>query len=117
LANRAYIRKEEIEGRTKMKKISILICMSVLFGLAGNSFATSPMPEEVKPGLTATVCTIHIVCITERERGTPEEQTAKFAFEVSEAKKDVLEWVTRYINNKLNERNVTEFKVECRFPK
>jgi UDP-N-acetylglucosamine 2-epimerase len=100
-----------------MKKISILICIGVLFGLAGNANATSPMPEEVKPGMTATVCTVHIVCTTDHERGILEEQTAKFAFEISEAKRDVLEWVTRYINNKLNERNVTEFKVECRFPK
>ena len=99
-----------------MKKTSILLCM-ILFGFAGDSFATSPMPEEVKPGQTATICTIHIACITDRERGIPEEQTAKFAFEVSEAKKDVLEWVTKYINNKMNERNVTEFKVDCRFPK
>ena len=101
-----------------MKKISIIIiCVILLLGFAGDSFATSPMPEEVKPGMTATVCNIHIACITDREKGIPEEKTAKFAFEVSEAKKDVLEWVTRYINNKMNERNVTEFKVECRFPK
>ncbi len=98
-----------------MKKISILICMSVLFGLVGNASATSPMPEDVKPGMSATVCTIHTVCIKDHERGMQEEQTAKFAFEVSEAKKDVLEWVTRHINNKLSERNVTEFKIECRF--
>ena len=100
-----------------MKKTSIFILMLVLFGLAGNSSAISPMPEEVKPGLTATVCTIHIVCIKDHERGIPEEQTAKFAFEVSEAKSDVLKWVTRYINNKLNERNVSEFKAECKFLK
>jgi hypothetical protein len=100
-----------------MKKTSILLCMIVLCGFVGNSFATSPMPEEVKPGPTATVCTIHTICIADRERGTHEEQTAKFAFEVSEAKKDVLEWVTGYVKNKLNERNVTEFKVDCRFPK
>ena len=100
-----------------MKKVSIFILMVILLGLAGDSFATSPMPEEVKPGMTVTVCTIDIVSIKDRERGIPEEQTAKFAFEVSEAKRDVLEWVTKYINNKMNERNVTEFNVECKFPK
>ncbi len=100
-----------------MKRASILLCVIVLFGFVGDSFATSPMPEEVKPGLTVTVCTIHIVSIKDHERGIPEEQTAQFAFEVSEAKRDVLEWVARYINNKMNERNVTEFKVECKFPK
>ncbi len=91
--------------------------MIVLFGVPGDSFATSPMPEEVKPGQTATVCTVHITYITDHERGMLEEQTSKFAFEVSEAKKDVLEWVTKYINNKLDERNVSEFKIECKFPK
>jgi hypothetical protein len=91
--------------------------MLVLFGLAGNSSAISPMPEEVKPGLTATVCTIRIACIKDHEKGMPEERTAKFAFEVSEAKKDVLEWATKYVNNKLNERNVAEFRIECKFPK
>ena len=100
-----------------MKKTSILLCTIVLFGFAGDSFATSPMPEEVKPGQTATVCTIHIACITDREKGIPEEQTVNFAFEVSEAKRDVLEWVTGYVRNKLDERNVSEFKVDCRFPK
>jgi len=100
-----------------MKKTLILLCVIVLFGFVGDSFATSPMPEEVKPGMTVTVCTIHIVSIKDHESEIPEEQTEKFAFEVSAAKRDVLEWVTRYINNKMNERNVAEFKVECKFPK
>jgi hypothetical protein len=100
-----------------MKKTMFLVLMIVLAALARNSQAVSPMPEEVMPGLSATVCTIHIVCIKDHERGMLEELKSTFAFEVSEAKKDVLEWVTRYINNKLNERNVTEFKIECKFPK
>jgi hypothetical protein len=91
--------------------------MIVLFGFVRDSFATSPMPEEVKPGMTATVCIVHITCVKDRERGTYEELTSTFAFEVSEAKRDVLEWVTGYVKNKLNERNVSEFKVDCRFPK
>ena len=100
-----------------MKKVTVLIFILALVGLTDNSAAVSPMPEGVKPGPSATVCTIHIACITDSERGTPEEQTSTFAFEVSEAKRDVLEWVTKYINNKLNERNVSEFKIECKFPK
>lgn len=108
---------KETKRERKMKRASILLCVIPLLWFAGDSFATSPMPEEVKPGLTATVCTIHIAIITDRERGAHEEQTATFAFEVSETKGDVLGWVTRYINNKMNERNVTEFKVDCRFPK
>jgi len=100
-----------------MKRASILLCVIVLSGFVGDSFATSPMPEEVKPGMTATICTIHITCMRDRERGTQEELASTYAFEASEAKKDVFEWVTRYIHDKFNERNVTEFKVECKFPK
>lgn len=100
-----------------MKKTSILLCMIALLGFVDNSSATSPMPEEVKPGMTATICMIHIICIKDREKGMHEELTSTFAFEVSEAKRDVLEWVTGYVHDKLSERSVSEFKVECRFPK
>jgi len=100
-----------------MKKTAILLCAIVLFGFAGSSFATSPMPGEVKPGMSATVCAIHLICMKDQERGTHEELASTFAFEVSEAKKDVLEWVAAYVNGKLNERNVSEFKIDCKFPK
>jgi len=100
-----------------MKRTLLLLCLIVLFGFAGNSFATSPMPEEVKPGMTTTVCIIHITCVKDRERGTYEDLASTFAFEVSETKGDVLEWVTGYVRNKLNERNVSEFEVDCRFQK
>jgi hypothetical protein len=73
--------------------------------------------EELKPGLTATVCTIHLICVKDRERGTHEELASTFAFDASEAKKDVLEWVTRYVHDKMNERNISEFKIDCKFPK
>jgi len=33
------------------------------------------------------------------------------------SKKDVLDKITKYMNNKLNEGNVSEFKVECKFSK
>ncbi|MBI4681611.1 MAG: hypothetical protein HY757_00675 [Nitrospirae bacterium] len=67
-----------------MKKTLILICMIVLFWLAGNSSATSPMPEEIKPGQTATVCTTHIVYLTEDEKGIhAEEFSSHFVFEAA----------------------------------
>ena len=91
--------------------------MIYLFGLVGNAIATSPMPEEVKPGMAATVCTIHITCTKDRETGTQQELTSTFAFEASEARNDVLDWVTRYVHDRMNERNLSEFKVDCRFAK
>ncbi len=91
--------------------------MIVLFWLAGNSSATSPMPEEIKPGQTATVCTTHIVYLTEDEKGIhAEEFSSHFVFEAAGPKKDVLEKVTKFMSEKLNEGNVSEFKVECKFP-
>jgi hypothetical protein len=100
-----------------MKQIFVLLCLILLVSFVGNANATSPMPEDVKPGTNDTVCAIHLVIIKDRERGIHEELNSTFAFEATEEKKDVLEWVTRYVNNKLNERNISEFRVGCKFPK
>lgn len=101
-----------------MKKTLIFILTMVLFGLAVNSYATSPMPEELRPGPTAPVCVIHIVYMPDIEKGIPRENTSStLVYEVSESKKDVFEKVTRYLSDKLNEGNISEFKVECKFPK
>ena len=90
----------------------------VLFGLAGNSSATSPMPEELKPGQIAPVCVIHIIYVPDIEKGIPREDTSStLVYGVSESKKDVFEKVIRYLSDKLNEGNISEFKVECKFPK
>jgi len=100
-----------------MRKLTVLIIILVLMCLVHNAEAVSPMPfEELKPGQTAIVCAFHITYITDQTRGIPEEQMSTFAFEASNAKRDVLEWVNKYINDKLNERNVSAFKVECKFP-
>ena len=100
-----------------MKKASISIFMIALLCFAGNSSATSPMPEEIKPGATTTVCTTYIVYLTENEKGIHlEESSSNFVFEVTEPKKDVLEKVTKFMSEKLNEGNVSDFKVECKFP-
>jgi len=92
--------------------------MIVSFGLVGSSSATSPQPEEVKPGQTATICTTHIVYITDREKGTLQhEASSTLAYEASMPKAGVLEKITAYISNKLDEWNVSEFRLECKFPK
>ena len=64
-----------------MKKISIMACLILLSGLAAVSSATSPMPEGVKPGMGATLCTIQITSVKDRERDTYEKLTSTFAFE------------------------------------
>jgi hypothetical protein len=95
--------------------VFIIILCSIF--LVRNTEAVSPMPfEELKPGQTATVCDFRITYITDHTRGLPEEQTSAFAFEASTDKRDVLEWVNKYINDKLIEKNVSAFKVECKFP-
>ena len=102
-----------------MNKASISIFIIVLFGLVGNSSATSPMPiEELKPGQTAIACAIHIVYMPDREKVTSGEAYSKtFFFEVSAPKRDVLQEMTRHIDDKLDKGNVSEVKLECKFPK
>jgi hypothetical protein len=101
-----------------MKKASILLCVIPLLGFVGSASATSPMPEEVMPGQTATICTTHIVYITDREKGIrAEEPSSTFTFETSMPKKEVLEKIYKHMSDKLTEGTVSEFKIECRFPK
>jgi len=100
-----------------MKEISIFIVVVVFFGFAGNSAAVSPTPsEELNLGQTENVCTINVVYSIDREKGKPrEESSSALAFEASLPKKDVLERVTKYVDDKLTEWNVSEFKIECKF--
>lgn len=101
-----------------MGKISIIVFMIVLFGHVGYSSATSPMPEELKPGQTENVCTIHVVYSLDGEQGILlEEASSTLTFKASMSKKDVLEKITNHLSNKLNDVNVSEFKVECKFPR
>jgi hypothetical protein len=101
-----------------MKKTSIFILIICLFGLVGNLSATSPMPEESKPGQTENFCMVHVAHSVDSEKGIlREEASSTLTFEASTSKKDVLERLTQYLNKKLNEDNISEFKVECKFPK
>jgi hypothetical protein len=92
--------------------------MIALLGLAGTSSATSPMPEELKPGQTEPYCTLHVVYRLDREQGIfTDEQTSTLTFEHLLSRKDILEKITHHMNATLNEDNISEFKVECKFPK
>jgi len=103
----------------KMKKTSIFILlMIVLLGFVRNLSATSPMPEEVKPGQTENTCTIHVVYSLDSEQGILTHETSStLTFEAAMSKKDVLEKLTKHLITKFNEGNVSKFEVECRFPK
>lgn len=101
-----------------MKKLSISILLISLLGLVANSSATSPQPEEVRPGWKESICTINVIYSLDSEKGiNRDEASSTFAFEASVPKKDVLDKMTRFIGDKLNEVNVSEFKLECKFPK
>ena len=101
-----------------MKKIIVLLPILVLACFASNSAAVSPMPyEELKPGQTAIMCTFHTVYMADREKGIPAEESSKtLFFEASAPKRDVLEEMTRYAGNKLDKGNLSEFRLECKFP-
>ena len=101
-----------------MKKISLFISATILFWLAGSVYATSPMPEELKPGQIENVCTIHITYSLDRKQGVLKEETSSaLTFDPSISKKDILDKTTSILSDKLNEGNISEFKIECRFPK
>jgi len=92
--------------------------MFILLGPACDSFATSPMPEEVMPGATEDICTVSVTYSLERETGVlGEEMSSTLTFAASVSKKDVLEKIMSYVDKKLKEGKVSEFKVECKFPK
>lgn len=105
----------------KILSISVALISTtliILFWLSGKADATSPQPEEVRPGPTATVCTTHIIYTADIEKGMAQhEATVTHNFDESIAKKEIMEKMTTYMNNKLKEWNVFEFKLECKFPK
>ena len=103
-----------------MKTLTVLLL--IIFAIAGmvsNSAAVSPMPmEELKVGPSQTVCVIHIVHIPEHGKEIVGlESTSTLIFNPAVLKSDVLEKTKNYINLKLNEGNISSFKVECLFPK
>jgi len=101
-----------------MEKTLIFIFMIVFLGLAEDSSATSPMPEEVKPSQTENICTIRVAYSLDREKGILLEETSStLTFEASMSKKDILDKITKHLSNRLDDVNVSEFKVECKFPK
>jgi hypothetical protein len=101
-----------------MRIKAFFISIIVFFGVSANSSATSPMPEEVKPVPIENICTVHVVYSIEgREEILTEEVSSKLKFESSLPRKDVLEKLTAYMNSKLKEGNISEFKVDCKFYK
>ncbi len=101
-----------------MKKASISIAIILLLGFADIAFGTSPQPEEVRPVAKETVCTMQVAYSLESEKGVRrEEASSSVAFDASVAKKDVLDKMTGRISEILSEANVSEFRLECKFPK
>jgi hypothetical protein len=102
----------------EMKKVLFFLLTVILLGLAADSFATAPMPEEVMPGLTADTCSVVVTYSVDRETGVlGEEMSSTLTFATSMSKKNVLERIMNYVDKKLREGRVSEFKIECRFPK
>jgi hypothetical protein len=100
-----------------MKVISIIVLMAALLLFTCAAGATSPMPAEEILGLqTANVCTIRIVYSPGKEV-LREAITSTLTYDASMPKKDVLEKTSGQISDKLNEGNVAEFSVDCKFAK
>jgi hypothetical protein len=102
-----------------MKKILLSVSITILLGLASDATAVSPMPVEgLNLGQKETICTVHIVHSIDREKGILMEETSTtLTFESSITKRNVLDKLTEYMHKKLDEDNISEFKVECKFLK
>ncbi len=101
-----------------MKTLLIAIPIIVLLELAGTASATSPQPEEVRPGAKETVCTAHVIYSPDTEKGIEKgSMSTNFSFDASVSRKAVLDKVNEHIAGKLTETNVSEFSLECKFAK
>ncbi|HMK48447.1 MAG TPA: hypothetical protein VK435_00205 [Thermodesulfovibrionales bacterium] len=99
------------------KIISIILLPAALVLFSGAAGATSPMPGEEALGLqAANVCTVRIVYVPGKEV-LRDAVTSTLTYSAAMTKKEVLEKLTRHINEKLNEGNASEFSAECKFAK
>jgi hypothetical protein len=92
----------------------------------GTTFAVSPMPHELerelenqatdktKPAEGDTVCTIKI--IYPKDKLHAEDYVSTIVIKGPASRKDSLEKSISYIEDKLQDENISEVTVECKFP-
>ena len=107
-----------------------LILLSILLLLIPlvvcNAIAVSPMPEEIekkqseklRQSETAAVCMVKIIYKTDTVSGKPlrEDFSHSAVIDGFTPKRDAIEKTVGSIGDKLKEEDISEVKIECRFP-
>jgi hypothetical protein len=91
-----------------------------------NAIAVSPMPEEIekwqseklRQSETAAVCMVKIIYKTDTVSGKPprEDFSHSVVIEGFAPKREAIEKTVGSIEEKLKEEDISEVKIECRFP-
>jgi hypothetical protein len=99
-----------------MKITTYCIAIFLMLFLGDNVFALSPMPEEIKAESTATVCNIQIIALTDSKKGIIREVTSStLTFGSTTSKLEVWEKINSHTQAKLNEKQISNIKIECTF--
>jgi hypothetical protein len=127
------IPKTIFAGSPSAKSIVVSYLATLLFSLVflipavpGTAFAVSPMPHELekelenqatdnrKPTEGATICTIKIVYHNDKLHA--EDYVSTIVIKSPASRKDSLEKSIAYIEDKLQDEDISEVTVECKFP-
>jgi hypothetical protein len=101
-----------------MKGMTLLLCVLFTTCFVHEAAAVSPMPvEELKPGQTAILCSVHILYHADRDKGIPAEDFRKrLFFEAAASKAEVLAEAARYAGHWLDRGIVSDVTVSCSYP-
>ena len=111
-----------------MNRLLILLSIPLLLIplVVCDAIAVSPMPEEIEKeqseelrrSETAAVCMVKIIYKTDLVSGKPlrEDFSHSVVIEGFASKRDALEKTLGSIEEKLKEEDISEVKIDCRFP-
>ena len=127
------ILKSIFAGSPSAKSIVVSCLATLLFSLlfliptvSDTAFAVSPMPHELekelerqspdktKPAEGNTICTIKIVYLKGKLPG--EDYVSTIVVKSPASRKDPLEKSISHIEDKLQDEDIAEITVECKFP-
>lgn len=122
-----------LTGSTAAKSTLVSCLATLLFSLgfmipavSTTAFAVSPMPseiekdaerksmEQVSPTGNNIVCKITIVYTNGKQR--KEDHVSSIAMEATTSRKDALEKAVKYFEDKLQDEDISEVTVDCKFP-
>lgn len=127
------ILKSIFAGSPSAKSVVVSYLATLLFSLVflipavpGTAFAVSPMPHELekelenqatdntKPAEGDTICTIKIVYPKDKLHAA--DYVSTIVIKSPASRKDSLEKSISHIEDKLQDKDISEVTVECKFP-